>query len=255
MSDDNHLEIVGKKIFFLHPITVVINEVIKELAQQEYEVYVAKNTASMKRVLKKYPDSIVFADINEQMSEGEWEKWIRSVQTELPDVMVGILSTMQNEEIIKKYVDSVKIRCGYVPLRTDINWSISQILESLKNANAKGRRKYIRATTENEVNTTVNMPLDANYINGNIRDISVVGFSCTFLPDPELRKNSLIKDVQLKLQTTLIKADAIVFGSRMQDNIKVYVMLFTKKISPEVQAKIRNYIQHNLQSKMDMQLK
>jgi hypothetical protein len=216
---------------------------------------VSKDAAATKRVLHKYPNSIVFADINERMPEPEWEKWIRAVQAELPDVMIGILSAAQNDEIIEKYVDLIKIRCGYVVLRTEISKSISHLLEILKNVDAKGRRKYIRANTENEVNTTVNLPSGADFITGNIKDISVVGFSCSFPSDPQFVKNSLVKDIQIKLQTMLIKAEAIVFGSREDEHIKTYVMLFTKKTSPEVHAKIRKYIQQNLQGKMDLQFR
>jgi len=255
MSDSSPSDIIGKKVFFLHPTAIVINEIIPELAQQEYEVYTARNNPGMKRVLKKYPDSIVFVDINENMREPEWDKWIRGIQNELPEVMFGILSTMRDETIIKKYEEAIKVHCGFIPLSTDIARCVTQLLEILKEADAKGRRKHIRASTENEINTTVNMPKNADFITGNIRDISVVGFSCTFLTDPELTKNSLIKDIQIKLQTILIKAEAIVFGSRMEQNMKVYVMLFTQKTSPEAQAKIRKYVQHNLQSKMDIQLK
>ena len=248
-------EIVGKKIFFLHPTAIVRNEIIIELAQQEYEVYEARNTAAMKRVLKKYPDSIVFVDINEDMHEPEWEKWIVAVQTEFPKINIGILSAARNEEIVKKYEESIKVPCGYIVLRSDIKWNVSRLLDTLKKTDAKGRRKYIRASTEKETNTTVNMPYGADFKTGNIKDISVVGFLCNFLPDLDLQKNSLIKDVQIKLQTALIKVDAIVFGSRPLDYGKDHVMLFTKKTSPEIQSKIRKYIQHYLQSKMDLELK
>jgi hypothetical protein len=128
-------------------------------------------------------------------------------------------------------------------------------MEILKVVDAKGRRKYIRASTEKEANTTVNFPINGTFVNGVIKDISVVGFSCAFSDDPGLTKNSLFQDIQIKLQTMLIKAEGIIFGSRMDGESKVYVVLFTQRIDPEVRTRIRKYIQSNLQSKMDAEFK
>ena len=248
-------EVQGRKIFFLHPTATVQNHIVAELVQQEFEVYIAKDHKALWRVLKKYSDSIVFADIDEGMREAEWEKWIGDIKKTLPDVAIGIISTSKDEEVKKKYIDSVQVDCGFTVLISDINKATAQILENLKTVNAKGKRKYIRATMENETATMINMPLNGVFIKGEIKDISVVGISCTFEEDPELTKNALVKDIQIKLQSMLLKVEGIVFGSRMADNIKTYVFLFTQRIDPEVRTKIRRYIQQNLQNKMDVELK
>jgi hypothetical protein len=65
----------------------------------------------------------------------------------------------------------------------------------------------------------------------------------------------LLPDLQIKLQSTLLKAEAIVFGSRMDGEERVYVFVFTQKIDPAVRTKIRSYVQKNLQAKMDAELK
>jgi hypothetical protein len=254
---NNPSEILGKKIFFLYPTVVVQNQIVAELAQQEFEVYVVKNHTALVKTLKKYPDSIVFVDIDEQMTEKDWETWIRGVMgtPELKSVSVGIISANDDETLKRKYINMVQVPCGYTVLKSDLNKAIASILEILKAVDAKGRRKYIRATMENETNTTVNLPLNGTFINGVIKDISVVGISCAFDMEPELPKNALFKDVQVKLQSIILKVEGIVFGSRMDGNTKIYVLLFTQRIDPEVRTKIRKYIQQNLQSKMDIELK
>ncbi|MDR1318379.1 MAG: PilZ domain-containing protein [Treponema sp.] len=249
--------LVGKKIFFLHPSAVVQNKVVTELIQQEFEVYIIKQHDKVKQLLKSYPDSIVFADIDEWMSEKNWEAWIREVlgDPETSGAAIGILSANDDDLLQRKYINSVRVRCGYTVLCSDLNVSINYILEILKAADAKGRRKYIRITTENMTNTTVNFPVNGTFVNGLIKDISVVGFSCTFDKDPELVKNTLFKDIQIKLQSQLLKAEGIVFGSRMDGLVKIYVVLFTQRIDPAVRTKIRKYIQQSLQDKMDNDLK
>jgi hypothetical protein len=250
-------EIVGKKVFFLHPTAVVQNKIIEELVQQEYEVYVAKDQAALRRVLLKNQDSIVFVDVNEQISEKEWENWMRGIlgAPETKDIVIGIVSVSDNEELRRKYIDTIGITGGYTVLRSDLDPSIKQIIGILNTADAKGRRKYLRATTENETMTTVNLPLNGAFINGQIKDISVVGISCTFDNDPELLKNTLFKGIQVKLQSMLLNVEGIIFGSRMDGDAKIYVILFTQRIDPVVRTKIRKYIQQNLQSKMDNDLR
>jgi hypothetical protein len=257
MTKDSQADILGKKIFFLHPSAVVQNEIAAELTQQEFEVYIIKNHDALKRMLKRYPDSIVLADIDEQMGEKEWEAWIRSVMGDpaTATIKIGVLSANDDENLRRKYINMVRVEAGYTVLTSNLSASIKYILEILKTVDAKGRRKYIRATTDNESMTTINLPLNGTFVNGTIKDISVVGLSCTFTEDPDLAKNTLFQNVQIKLQSMLLKVECIIFGSRMDGLSKIYVVLFTQRIDPEVRTKIRKYVQQTLQSKMDAEIR
>jgi len=256
-NDTNNAAITGRKIFFLLPTAVMQNSIIVELIQHEYEVYITHNKDTLRRVLRKYPDSIVFVDVNEKMPEKEWETWVRAVMA-APDtksVSIGIITSDSNEELKDKYLNSLKIACGYTILRFDLEKSLREIVEILRKIGAKGRRKYIRATIEGDANATINLPLEGSFINGKIKDISVVGVSFTLDGNPEIAKNAVVKDVQMILQTSRIKVDGILFGSRMDSREKIYVLLFSQRTDSEVRTKIRKYIQHNLQSKMDIELR
>ena len=248
---------LGRKIFFLHPSAIILNQIFFELAQDEYEVYTAKDEKKLRNLLKKYPDSIVFANINDGIKESEWEEWIRSVMgsDETRGVDVGVLSYGGDETLRKKYAEYFKVSGGFIAIKSDTSVALRQMLTVLNNLNAKGRRKYIRALTDKETNVTVNLPINGTFVNGLIKDISVVGFSCAFADDPALAKNTLFDDIQIRLQSQLIKAEAIVFGSRMDGDQKNYVFLFTQRVNPATRAKIRKYIQSYLQSKIDEELK
>jgi len=257
MSKSNDPEFVGKKIFFLYPNAIVHNRIVSELVQQEYEVYLTKDKDALRRVLKKYPDSVVFVDINEGMDEKQWEAWITAFMEskETKGVSLGIVTTNDDEQIKHKYLKIIKVPCGYTVLKFELDKAIAHIFDVLQAVHAKGRRKYLRATMDRNSNTTINLPIQGMYVKGRIKDISVVGISCTLEEDPEITKNTLIKDIQLKLQSSLLKVEGIVFGSRMSGNEKVYVFLFTQRIDPDVRVKIRKYIQQFLQAKMEGELK
>jgi hypothetical protein len=258
MSENgDNSDIVGKKVFFLFPTVVVQNRVIGELIQHEYEIYIAKNKEKLKKTLAKYPNSIVFIDLNEHMPESQWDIWITGLM-DAPDmkgVSIGILTANDDEQIQRKYIQAIKVACGYTVMGHNLDKTIASLVSTLQTANAKGRRKYLRAIIERgEAGATVNLSLNGTFINGQIKDISVVGISCTLDGNPEISKNALFKDIQIRLQTSLLKAEGIVFGSRKEGEETVYVILFTQRIDPEVRTKIRKYIQQSLQSKMSFEL-
>jgi hypothetical protein len=171
------------------------------------------------------------------------------------DVSIGIVTANEDENLKNKYLSAIKISCGYTVLRFDLEKTITQLMEVLKKVRAKGRRKYIRVTTEGETNTTLNLPINGAFVNGHVRDVSVVGISCTLEGNPDIGKNALIKDIQIKLQSALLKAEGTVLGFRMEGGERIYVILFTQRIDPDVRTKIRMYIQRKLQHKMDPELK
>jgi hypothetical protein len=257
MANGDNEDIIGRKLFFLYPSALIQNQIAAELIQQEFEVYIVKDHMKLRGILKKFPNSIVFANIYEGIPEKEWETWITGVMRdpELADVSVGIICSGDDETLKRKYLLDVKIRCGYTVLKSDLTVALKSLMEILTAADAKGRRKYVRADTAADANATVNFPLNGTFINGRINDISVVGFSCTFDEDPKLTKNALFQDIQIKLQTNLLKAEGIVFGSRPEGGTKIYVVLFTQRIDPSVRTRIRKYIQQHLQNKMDLVLR
>jgi len=190
MSDNNDGDLQGKKIFFVHPSAFLKNVVLDELVQQEYEIYVVKDEQKLSRVLKKNPSSIVFASIDEVLPAAKWEAWIRQIMGDQATrgVDIGILSNAENAEARKLYEDSLKVSCGFIPVKMDKTKVTQELLDTLKAANAKGRRKYIRADTQGESMTTINLPVNGEFITGEIRDISVVALRARFPRTPILQK-------------------------------------------------------------------
>ncbi|MDR3249365.1 MAG: PilZ domain-containing protein, partial [Treponema sp.] len=231
MSDIDN--VLGKKVFFLYPSAVIQNTIIQELIQQEFEIYIAKDPAALQRGLKKYPASVVFININEGMDASQCETWIRSVlgTPETTGVGIGILSGTNDENLRKKFTDGIKVPCGFTVIKSDVTPAIRQILESLRVADAKGRRKYLRAVLEN--GGTINLPFNSTFVHGVIKDISAVGFSCVLDQNPVIAKNVLFQDIQIKLQSQILKVEGIVLGSRQEENgSRCYVILFTQRVDP-----------------------
>jgi hypothetical protein len=252
-ENESSVSIAGRKIFFLNPLPPIQNIVIAELIQREYETYIVNDRFVLKRLLKDSPGSIVFIDIDQIIGEKEWESWIREVMTasELEDIRLGILTSNRNDVLQNKYTNMLHLPCGYTMIHRDLNITTAQIVNILNANEAKGRRKYLRTSTENEAQTMVNFPVGGQFVSGSVQDISTAGFSCIFTEDPGFSKNSSFSNVQIKLKHTILNVEAVIFGSRTEKNSKIYVALFTDRLSPDSKVKIRKYIYSDLQAKMD----
>jgi len=254
MADLQEQSLLGKKVFFVYPPSVIQKEMISLLLEQEFEIYMVKDHQSAKRLLKLYPDCIAFINIDAGMAEKEWDSWIRDMLADpvTATIGIGILSYNTDDELRKKYLMDIGIRCGFVRLKIGIEQSASILIETLKANEAKGRRKYLRAACGTDALTGLNVNYAGKLINGKIKDISVVGLSCVFETDPFFPKNAVIGRIQLKLRGTLVLVDAVVFGTRQEDGNTVYVLLFTQKIDGVTRTKIRSFIQTALQTEMDL---
>jgi hypothetical protein len=246
----------GKKVFFLYPSAIIKNAIIQELIQQEYEIYTIKDHDAMGRGLKRYPDSVVFVNINEGLDAAGWEKWVRSIlrSEETSQTHIGILTNTNDDALRGKYVSEIGVQCGFTVVKSDVSTALRQIQEGLRTADAKGRRKYLRAGKD--IGASINLPLNNAFINGQVRDISAVGFSCVLDENPSLAKNALFQNIQLKIQSRILKVEGIVYGSRDEaDGGHCYVILFTQRVDSDTRARIRDGIQQYLQARMEEELK
>jgi hypothetical protein len=246
--------LLEKKIFFLNTSPFFQNEIGSELIHQEFEIYFTAEYTNLKRALKKYPESIVFVNIDSLLPEKEWETWIRRTLADpsTASAKFGVLADLYKEQQEQKYTEVLKLPCGYtVVSKSDPQKTFRQLNSLFVAMEVRGRRRYLRATSENEMQMTINIPHDGFYLKGVIKDISSVGISCTFQKDPELEKNALCKDMQIKLQTAILKTEGIVFGSRTDGLLKIYVFLFTPRVAPETRARIRVFVMQTLQERMN----
>ena len=85
--------IEGRKIFFLYPHSVIQDDLVDELIMQGFEIYILRDHKRARKLIERFPGSIMFINIDEKLEEPEWETYIREIQ-ENPSVKtrLGILS-------------------------------------------------------------------------------------------------------------------------------------------------------------------
>ena len=242
----------GKKIFILYPHSVIKDELLDILIMAGFESYVLHDHKRALSLLDKFPDSIMFINIDEGMSEREWEAYIKGIMENpnTKECRLGILSYNTDQRLMKKYLMEIAVPCGYIQLKIGIKESTKIMLNALEVNEARGRRKFIRAFCEEDMNATVNAKSYSGFYYGKILDISAAGFAARFDKFDDLPNNSVIEDMQLKLRGGLVHTNAVVMGRRGGENVWIFLFDVTK-MNPDQKLVIHRFIKHTLQHYMD----
>ncbi|MDR1278257.1 MAG: PilZ domain-containing protein [Treponema sp.] len=245
--------ILGKKVFLLYPHSVIHEEMLDVLIMSGFETYTLQDHRRAVKILERFPDSIMFVNIDEGLREPEWEAYIRALQEnpKTAQVRLGILSYNQDRALMEKYLIKLSVPCGYIQLKLGIQESTKIILAALQANEARGRRKFIRASCENDSYATMNYKSPEGFFQGKILDISSAGIAVRVSGLPALPANSVLRNVQLKLRGGMVMTDAVLMGRRGDDQ-DVWILLFDpSKIDQGNKLVIHHYIKLCLQKYID----
>jgi hypothetical protein len=253
MSQDNSN--IGKRVFFLHPHSVIQNEMIDEIIAHEFEVYLISDIPKTLKLMEKYPDSILFINIDEGQEESAWEQYIQSIikNETMSDVRIGILTYNNDPDLARKYLMDIGVQCGFIKLSLGLQESTDIILRALSANEAKGRRKYVRAKITDPGSAGFNVNAKGMTRNGHVLDISSVGMAVSFDGDSDLEIRSQLPDIQLRLRGILTMVSGVILGNRSDDS-SVYVVLFTGKTPDQSRLKIRTFVFQTLQNNIEREL-
>jgi len=254
-SDNSGVSAAGKKVFLLYPHSVIREEMLDDLIMNGFETYTLHDHKRAIKILERFPDSIMFINIDEGMPEKEWEVYIKSIQEnpKTKETRLGILSYNQDIKLMEKYLMKLSVPCGYIQLKLGMQESSKIILNALYVNEAKGRRKCIRAFCEDEVSTSMNYKSDEGlFFQGQILDISSAGVAARIPKFPAmLTLNTMLRGVQLRLKGALVMVNAILVGKR-SDDINVCILVFDpSSLNPANKQVIHHFIKQNLQKYID----
>lgn len=242
----------GRKVFLLNPPSVVGEELIHAILAAEYELYVINDPKRAMRVFRRFPDSIVFVNIDSEMSEPEWEQYVRRLldgQT-FTDLRVGILSYNSDPELVEKYLMQIGVQCGFVRLKLGAQESTKIMLQMLEANEARGRRRYVRARTAEDPKVGFNVEVGGHRYEGRILDISSVGMAVRFSEVAHFEPKSSLPGIQLRLRAALVRVDGVLIGQR-EDDRSVSVIIFRQAADSKARRQIREYIHRSLQEYID----
>jgi hypothetical protein len=241
---------LGKKIFFLYP-PQVLTEVLEELARLEFEVYLARDHERLRRALAKYPDSILFMDIDERLGDAGWESYARSMRSELPGVGLGVVTLNDDAKQRELYLMDLQVQCGFVVLKLGAAKTSEILAKTLEANEARGRRKYVRATCGPGVGQC-NVEIDGLTLRADLTDLSSVGMALRFEGEPSLRVGSVLKDLAISVKGQRLMASGVVVAKRVGPEGPVHVAMFTPASIDEMRRdKLKTLVFKINQASMD----
>jgi hypothetical protein len=243
----------GKKVFLLYPHSVIHEEMLDFLIMSGFATYTLRDHKRAVKILEYFPASIMFINIDEGMKEPEWEAYVRGLQEEpkTASTRLGILSYNQDKALMEKYLMELSVPCGYIQLKLGIQESTKIILNALVANEARGRRKYIRASCADDSFATMNYKGEEGLFQGKILDLSSAGIAVRIPGFPVLPVNSVLRGIQMRLRGGLVMVDAILMGKR-QDDENVWILLFDpSKMNHDNKLVIHHYIKQCLQKYID----
>ena len=247
-------EIMGRKVFFLYPHSVIQNDMLRILINHEYEVYSIDDHHKMMNLSKRYPESILFINIDEKLNENEWEGYIKTLLNDNQSISrIGILTYNKDQELAQKYLMEMMLPCGFIVLSLSLEHSAATILKTLMVNEAKGRRKFLRAAGFNYSSTKLNFKFNDHIYDGNITDISIAGMAITVNAEIILPLNEILSDIQLQLKGIICRVTGIVAAHRNAKNGSCIILF--KKLDENSVNKIHHFIYSNLQQQLEYEMK
>jgi len=242
----------SKKVFFIYPVPIIL-DLLKELLKNGYEVYVLNDHEKLKKIVKKYPYSIVYINIYEKMDEKKWEPYIKALinDPENIGIQVGICTytNVESQELAAKYLMELGVTGGFVNVFSSFKKSFENIRKVLEASEAKGKRKHVRVKPFHNDNNTFALIYDEkkNQIKAKICDISIACMNIE-LENAKFVKNQVIKSIVLKLRGIPCQVDAVVVGFHAEDKNKWLLIFVIDKHT--VSDKIYDYIYERLQTEI-----
>ncbi len=242
----------GKKVFFLYPHGVIRDRLVERIITNEYEVHLTKDHGRLLRLLEQFSDAIVFVNIDDGLSEPEWEEYIRGIMgnEKTSGVRIGILTYYENAELAQKYLMHVMVPCGFIVLKVGIEASTGIILKTLEANEARGRRKFVRVVCGGSHQATFNIKISGTLYNGRIIDISSAGMACTFDEKLNFEVGTQLEDIQLRLKGLICSVSGRLAGVSQEENARS-IVIFSDETGEETRRKIRQFVSSTLQDELN----
>lgn len=244
--EDHSNPVFGRKVFFINPLFSVRSIVIEKLIEDEYEVCIISDYKDAKNVLRKFPDSICYINIDEQLNYDQWFNFIKSFEedTVLRTIFLGVLSGNIKKSDRNMYMLKLNISAGFIMINEKLEDAVETIEHVLDINGAKGRRRYVRTSCIPDKDTFLLARSGVKIYKMKLLDISIVGCACALpLQYKDLfQTNSVLRNVSFSLGTKMFTCDAAVYAVPVMEKFCKLVVLFIPGVPNATKKIIHSYI-------------
>lgn len=263
---ETNIAIFGRKTFFILPdLDLLSQDDMETLCSKGFETYIVENDGApikdkVEAIIRTFPDSIIYFNIDARASGISWDSYVREVKLRhVSDALIGILyrmdETRSGSDVANYYVRDLGIQAGCIPLKAHSAENIPNIQKALEQAWAKGRRSYIRVDCDE--NSSLEMEFNGKRFNAKIEDINLTHFRCSFDGDNGMKIFDKVRDAHVNFNGFPITSDAVLIMKRTKDGIHSYIFMFVHKrpidlpdLDEKTQTQLNSKIYKLLSSRM-----
>ena len=254
-QNESELDIFGRKIFFLNPAYPVKKEIMPRLQAQEYEVYTIESYREAKPLLRKNPNSLLFVNIDAQLTHAAWFNYIRTYDRDdiLATIKICVISERikaSDVAIFNKFVNMVS---DVIEFNEGIEGVAKQIQKILDETNAKGKRQYVRANLTHDKDASLFWNHGSKMHQLKLLDLSSVGMAVkcpSVLENQIIAKNFLLQDVTMRLGPKQMVVEAVIYGIKSTPEGTLWILLLLPSTPPSIKEEIRTYVSKTIEEKM-----
>ena len=242
---------LGKKVVFLYP-PPVLTKVVEELSRREFEVYLVRDHARLRRVLAAQPDALVFVNIDAELEEEAWEDYVKSLRSDpkTAGVGVGVLTLNEDKDLSSKYLMDIGVPCGFIVLKIGAAKTIDILAKTLEANEARGRRKFVRALCP-PGSAQVTVELDGETVRGEASDISAAGCAIAFEGERSYKPGTILRGLQLTVKGVRLLVDGFVAARHDGARAAHVIMFAPASLNEGKREKLRSLIFRMNQAAMD----
>ncbi|MCR4823469.1 MAG: hypothetical protein K5873_11435 [Treponema sp.] len=251
---DIEKSIYGRKVFFIGANVSFETLFIERLRLMEYEVYIIDDYRKAKAILRKNPDAIAFCLIENQLNYKGWHNFIKSFTEEnvFAPLDIGVIANEMPDEKLKNFTAGIELTAGIVKIQRDTEAMLHEIVKAMDANNAKGMRKYVRASCVNESQADLLWLKNNRMFKLKIIDISAVGLAAKLSAGQanSIGINQILTNVSVNLKSETIPVDIKVTAMKAAGDFLLVVIMFETSTLPDSINRIRAYIADNLQNSL-----
>ena len=237
----SEVELYGRKTFFIAPDTSLIpKHYLEEFMLQGYQAYVINDDyvcpmqTKVREIIRLFPDSILYFNIDSSIDGIEWKSYISELQNFVgKNIYTGIFylsrQNSQEEESIKDfYLDKLHVRAGCFALSAHNHNNFDSILSVMEKSGAKGRRSLVRAFCDSS--STVKIEHKGKKCLANLLDINLSYFRCDLQTNTEnFEIFEKIRDVAVSANGMSFISDAVLIMKRTLNDKTLCIFMFIKR--------------------------
>jgi hypothetical protein len=220
------------------------------LVTAQYEAAIVRDQRKIIPVLRAFPHSIVYFNIDARVAKTEIDQIIRAVIAghHSHGAEVGILSYDRNPQAARKYLMEYGATCGYLVLELGFERSARIVMKALNAAGARGERRYVRVKVPSGKGT-FNVAMDGRTISGEVLDVSEAGMACVMRAD--FQAGTYLQDIQLRLWGAIVSVNGTIRGTRAGRAGTIYVVMFDELRDSRVRSKMYGFLKRVMQYEVD----